>query len=155
VSLAGVRGLVGAARRVAAGRAGGVLLGSQPDRRPLTILAAVDGSPASSAAVEAAIRVAGLLAGSIVFVHAGDGGAEDPGLADAVARATAAGVAATAEHVEGEPSAAIVEAAAAHDAGLVVLGSRGRGPVAGAVLGTVSKAVLDTIDRPLLIVRKP
>ncbi|MCE3555249.1 universal stress protein [Pseudonocardia sp. RS11V-5] len=49
------------------------------------------------------------------------------------------------------PAAALV--ARSHGAGLVVVGSRGRGTVRGALLGSVSQAVLQHADAPVPVVR--
>jgi nucleotide-binding universal stress UspA family protein len=49
------------------------------------------------------------------------------------------------------PAAALV--ARSRGAGLVVVGSRGRGTVRGALLGSVSQAVLQHADAPVAVVR--
>lgn len=54
--------------------------------------------------------------------------------------------------VAGRPSLAILEAA--DDAGLIVMGSRGRGGFRGLLLGSTSKAVLREAHCPVLIVRE-
>ena len=47
----------------------------------------------------------------------------------------------------------IVAYADSHDADLIIVGSRGRGALAGTLLGSVSRGVLRESRRPVLIVR--
>ena len=47
----------------------------------------------------------------------------------------------------------IVAFADSHDVDLIVVGSRGRGAIAGALLGSVSRGILGESKRPVLIVR--
>jgi nucleotide-binding universal stress UspA family protein len=56
------------------------------------------------------------------------------------------------ELFEGNPAEQIVELARARDAPLIVVGSRGHGAVAGALLGSVSSAIIHRADRPVLVV---
>jgi nucleotide-binding universal stress UspA family protein len=69
------------------------------------------------------------------------------------ARRTAAelGVETVTEVVEGDPATQISELARSRDVDLIVLGSRNRGPFAAALLGSVSKDVVNHADRPVLI----
>jgi nucleotide-binding universal stress UspA family protein len=46
-----------------------------------------------------------------------------------------------------------VDAARAHDAGVIVMGSRGRSDLAGLVLGSTAHKVIHLSDRPVLVVR--
>jgi nucleotide-binding universal stress UspA family protein len=57
------------------------------------------------------------------------------------------------EVVAGVPADEIVTYADNHDVDVIVLGSRGRGSVASALLGSVSQAVLHDAHRPVLVVR--
>jgi nucleotide-binding universal stress UspA family protein len=47
----------------------------------------------------------------------------------------------------------IVEDAKALDAGVIIMGSRGRGDLAGLVLGSTAHKVIHLADRPVLVVR--
>jgi nucleotide-binding universal stress UspA family protein len=57
--------------------------------------------------------------------------------------------------VEGPPAHTIVERAAAGRHDLIVMGSRGRGRFAGAILGSVSNRVLHASPVPVLILHGP
>jgi nucleotide-binding universal stress UspA family protein len=65
----------------------------------------------------------------------------------------AAGLTVDAELLRGRPSAAIVEDAKLWGPELVVVGSRGHGPVETAVLGSVSAAIVDHAACPVLVAR--
>jgi Universal stress protein family len=54
--------------------------------------------------------------------------------------------------LEGDAAEQIVELARARDAAMIVVGSRGHGAVAGALLGSVSSPVIHRSDRPVLVV---
>jgi nucleotide-binding universal stress UspA family protein len=53
--------------------------------------------------------------------------------------------------LEGDPAALIIELARLKDADLIVLGSRNRGPLVAALLGSVSNDVVTHADRPVLV----
>lgn len=59
------------------------------------------------------------------------------------------------EILEGNAAEQIVELARARDAAVIVVGSRGLGSIAGALLGSVSSAVIHRADRPVLVVPGP
>jgi nucleotide-binding universal stress UspA family protein len=63
------------------------------------------------------------------------------------------GVEAAFEVLAGDPAEEIVRYADSVDADLIVVGSRGRGALASALLGSVSRAVLSDARRPVLVVR--
>jgi nucleotide-binding universal stress UspA family protein len=46
-----------------------------------------------------------------------------------------------------------VDSASEHDAGTIVMGSKGRGDLAGLVLGSTAHKVIHLADRPVLVVR--
>jgi len=53
----------------------------------------------------------------------------------------------------GQAGVEIVDAARAHDAGVIVMGSRGRSDLVGLVLGSTAHKVIHLSDRPVLVVR--
>jgi nucleotide-binding universal stress UspA family protein len=75
-----------------------------------------------------------------------------PALDDAERRAFARGVAARSEIVAGNPADEIVAYADSIGADLIVMGSRGRGAVAGTLLGSVSRDVLHESRTPVVVV---
>ncbi len=57
------------------------------------------------------------------------------------------------ELIEGSPAEAIIEVAATRSSDVIVMGSRGRGRIAGALLGSNSQKVVSYAPCPVLIVR--
>src|SRR5262245_35540321 len=138
------------------------------------IIIATDGSPSSQEAVSVGIELAAEQGAAVTFVHvlpaddfviAGRGAASIPkphhvdlddseiALREAADAAEEAGVSFTLERISGVAVDEIVAVADSSDADLIVIGSRGRGPVTSALLGSVSKGVLGESRRPVLIVR--
>jgi nucleotide-binding universal stress UspA family protein len=74
-------------------------------------------------------------------------------LEEAAAAVSAGGVEVETEILEGNPADAIVELAGRRVVDLIILGSRGRSAVAGAVLGSVSDGVVHRANRPVLVVK--
>lgn len=135
-----------------------------------TILLAVDGSQYAERAVELTRRLAAGSGDEVVVLHVtqimpvrGGQAVELQGDRDAIELAgryakelEAAGVAARVEldrAMAGHVARSIVEAAQQHHAGLIVMGSHGRGDVVALLLGSVAHKVLHLADRPVLIAR--
>jgi nucleotide-binding universal stress UspA family protein len=57
------------------------------------------------------------------------------------------------ETVFGHAAREIIEDAKLHDVNVIVMGSRGRGDLAGLVLGSTAHKVIHLTDRPVLVVR--
>ena len=135
------------------------------------ILVAVDQSPVSDRAVLAARDLALLSKGEVWVLHlresewGGKGGALPPretsGEADAEVAAsveilTQAGVKThgmVKNTTYGHAAREIVADAIELDCGLIVMGSRGRGDLAGLILGSTAHKVIHLADRPVLVVR--
>lgn len=73
----------------------------------------------------------------------------------AMALADEAGIDADYEILDGTPAQAITAVADTHAADVIVVGSRGRGAVTSALLGSVSKALVTHSHRPVLVVKEP
>jgi nucleotide-binding universal stress UspA family protein len=138
------------------------------------ILVATDGSPAAAEAVAVGVELAAEHASELMFVHvvpvvdivpatglAPIGGAflHEPSehdrtlLVEAADAAAEHGIFATTVLLRGDTVDEIVAFADSHDADVIVVGSRGRGAIAGALLGSVSRGVLAESKRPVMIVR--
>lgn len=120
------------------------------------IMCAVDDSDESRAAAATAATLSDRLGVGLLLVHAlpdearsGDGDellarlVVENGLGTSVQRIV----------VRGEPAEAIVDASISHGAGMIVIGSRGRGALASAALGSVSSAVAGRARCAVVVVR--
>jgi nucleotide-binding universal stress UspA family protein len=135
------------------------------------ILVAVDHSEVSGRALEAARNLASLSHGEVWVLHlreremmgktglmtslesAGDAG---DAVTAAVETFTQAGIKAHGvlrDTLFGYAAREIVADAKEHGADVIVMGSRGRGDLAGLVLGSTAHKVIHLADRPVLIVR--
>ncbi len=77
----------------------------------------------------------------------------DAALASACGRLELAGLAYARHILLGEPAPTIVDFAKEHHCTLIVIGARGLGSVAGLVLGSVTKRVIQLTDLPVLVVK--
>jgi nucleotide-binding universal stress UspA family protein len=139
------------------------------------ILIATDGSPSALRAVELGLELAEEEGAQPIIVHvaptkdvlpvAGIGmvpvsvphelaDADRASLDEAVELAEERGLDAATRLLTGNPAHEIVAFADVVDADLIVIGSHGYGTIAGALLGSVSRGVLNGTTRPVLIVRE-
>lgn len=138
-----------------------------------SILIATDGSPSAQEAVEFGLELAEEQEAQVVFVHVapaldvvpsgGFGWApsvpheitehDRKPLQEAAARAQERGIEARTTVLRGDPVDEIVAYADSIDADVIVVGSRGHGAIASALLGSVSRGVLHEAHRPVLVVR--
>jgi nucleotide-binding universal stress UspA family protein len=134
------------------------------------ILMAVDGSDVTERVINAARELASLADGEVWVLHVREkevmprGGffaIESDAEAQSIVEHAAqelhdAGVKAHYEvrnTIYGQVARAIVDATRAHDATVIVMGSRGRSDLTGLVLGSTAHKVIHLTDRPVLVVR--
>lgn len=135
------------------------------------LLVAVDGSEGSQAAVEEAITLARDLGAALTFLFVRKRPSSVLGrplyerqvsydlrrarhtIGEAIETAMAAGIECDGEIFEGDPAAEIVSLADNRHVDLIVVGSRGNGALAGALLGSVSRAVVQHADVPVLVAK--
>jgi nucleotide-binding universal stress UspA family protein len=141
------------------------------------LLVATDGSLAAGAALDEAIALAAETGAAVAAITVwralqGDFGLAYPSaamlddlleaerkhaeaaLAEATARAEAAGVTITTRLATGDPAEQICAYAREIDARLVAVGTRGYGSVASLLLGSVSNAIIRQAPCPVLVVRE-
>ncbi|HUK94009.1 MAG TPA: universal stress protein [Gaiellaceae bacterium] len=143
-----------------------------PKNREHRLVIATDGSPGAREALETGLALARESGAFVTFVYVRHGPSSMLGsplyqrslseemqharsaLAEAEELALEVGVESEAEIVEGHPAERVIELAAARDADLIVVGSRGRGGIAGALLGSVSTELVQKADRPVLVCKQ-
>lgn len=136
------------------------------------LIVAVDGSEGSTAAVDEAVDLAPGLDARVTFVCVRKPPSAMLGypytersvglefkrarraIAEALERAAEAGVEAEGEILEGEAADEIVSFADNREADLIIIGSRGRGALAGALLGSVSSDVVQHSNVPVLVAKQ-
>jgi nucleotide-binding universal stress UspA family protein len=128
--------------------AGGTLTGQ-------SILCAVDDSDEARAAVRTAASLAERLDVPLVLLHvqSGDGAEHGEELLARLVAESGVGASAARLVLDGEAAKLIAEVATTRGSELVVMGSRGRGALAAAALGSVSSAVATHAPCPVVIVR--
>jgi nucleotide-binding universal stress UspA family protein len=138
------------------------------------ILIATDGSPSAREAVDFGLELALDEYAEAIFLHVAPavdvlpamggfgmagalphelGAADRAALTEAASLSEERGVHARTELLTGDPSDEIVAYADSIDADLIVVGSRGHGVIASALLGSISRGVLRETRRPVLVVR--
>jgi nucleotide-binding universal stress UspA family protein len=115
---------------------------------PETVLCAVDDSDAARPVLDTARGLADAWGASLVLIHVVDGDDGD----SMRARLGAADDVQALRLVEGAPARTILEAADREDVALIVTGSRGRGSLGAAVLGSVSREVVSGARCPVVVV---
>src|SRR5262245_31015421 len=139
------------------------------------ILIATDGSPSALHAVELGLELAEEEGAQAIFVHVAPtkdvlpvmgiglvpvsvphelAWADRASLDEAVELAEERGLDAQTKLLVGNPAHEIIAYAESVDADLVVIGSRGHGAISSALIGSVSRGVLNGTTRPVLIVRE-
>jgi nucleotide-binding universal stress UspA family protein len=134
------------------------------------ILVAVDGSPGGRAATEHALELGTATGAAVTFVSvytanaalgapyyqerltSGLRGARHA-VDEAVAAAAEVGIDADSEIIEGDPAREIVALAERRGVDLLVVGSRGLGIIAGTLLGSVSRWIVQHSSVPVLVVK--
>jgi nucleotide-binding universal stress UspA family protein len=121
-----------------------------------TIVCGVDGSDgareAAQEAGELALRLDARLVLAMVIETLGD---ETPDTLVDEIRAGAPGVGVSFQTLNGVAADELLELARRREARLLVVGSRGRGAVKAAVLGSVSGRLVQQADRPIMVVSRP
>ena len=134
------------------------------------LLVAVDHSEASARVLAAAKDLASLSKGKVWVLHLrekeviaqmGDVPSEsdteaDQAVKEGVDLLRQAGIEAVGEvrsTTFGHAAREIVADAKEHDAGVIIMGSRGRGDFAGALLGSTAHKVIHLADRPVMVIR--
>jgi nucleotide-binding universal stress UspA family protein len=138
------------------------------------VLVAFDGSPEARVALEHAVALAQTYRARLSMVAVvppppllawqAPGGmrgvhdAEQTELADALRAAADAvpdDLSVTTQLLDGDPAREILQVAREHEHDVIVMGSRGRGRVSAALLGSVSNRVMHEADVPVIVIHCP
>lgn len=133
-----------------------------------SIMVATDGSPSAASAVAFGVALAAERGGTVQFVYVVPSvparafpmvsvphelePPDDGPLVAALRYAAMQAVRADGKLLSGDPVDEIVAHADSLDVDLIVLGSRGRGAIASALLGSTSRGVIGEARRPVLVV---
>jgi nucleotide-binding universal stress UspA family protein len=132
------------------------------------IVVGYDGTEGAQAALAEALRLAGPLGAELVVAfasHLNPGGGEVADAADAIrargqaviaealAKAREAGVAARGELVHGRPYEALADLAEAEGAQLIAVGSYGERPLRALIVGSTPPRLMHVTHVPVLVVR--
>jgi nucleotide-binding universal stress UspA family protein len=136
----------------------------------MTLVVGYDGTDGARASLDEALALAGDLGTGVhvVFAYArsqlptemrdlDEAVMERAGtvLTEAREIAAAAGVAVDTEVLEGKVAEVLLQAAEAHDARYIVVGSYGERPLKSALVGSTPSRLLHLSERPVLVVRAP
>ena len=135
------------------------------------IIVAVDGSEGSNAAIDEAVELAHEMDATLSFVYVRRPSSSALGnpyyerhvghdlrkgrevIAEASQMAARAGIETDGDILEGDAADEIVSLADSRAVDLIVVGSRGYGALAGALLGSVSRAVVQHANVPVLVAK--
>ena len=135
----------------------------------MTFVLGYDETPGAERALEVAIELAARFAEPLILVY----GVTPPGgqgeefrahqealveigrraTARAMERTAAAGVDAQVALMHDKPARALIEVADQHDARMIIVGSYGETSLRGAILGSTPFRLLNSSDRPVLVVK--
>ena len=116
------------------------------------IVCAVDGSEATGRVLDTGQWLATALGARLVVMHATDGEADAADETVAAIRTHLGDASAEVRLLEGAPAQAILSAAGDEDPELLVVGSRGRGALRSALLGSISHEVAARTRSPVVVV---
>lgn len=119
------------------------------------MIVGIDGSEPSRVALELACRLAQEHGGELVLCHAVPGRDRVKGealLGSAEKEANRRGAIATARLADGDPAAALLEAAADTDSTLIVMGTHGRSGFERLIVGSTTEGVLRSSTLPVLTI---
>lgn len=122
--------------------------------RPIgTVLVAYDGSPSANKAIDSMSKSAVFEGLRITLLHVGSAAQIGTRLDDAVARLAAAGLAADARIVDGEPDEALRAIVEAEGHDLLVMGAYGHSRIRSLIIGSTTTAMVQSVRVPVLLYR--